>query len=192
MEERPYNRALGRLRVLAAWGIVAVPLAFARPTPVWLAAGLPLVAAGEALRLWAAGHLRKTVELATAGPYRHTRNPLYLGRLAIFTGLCVMARLPYGLHWLLLAAGWTIFFGYYLPRKERVEPARLREAHGAIYESYRTSVPALFPTVRPRFPTDGRPWSARRCLANREHWMLAVLLAAVAWLVFRTYSTPSA
>jgi protein-S-isoprenylcysteine O-methyltransferase Ste14 len=190
--ERPYNRTLGGMRVLAAWAAVAVPLAFARPTPASLAVGLPLLAAGEALRLWAAGHLRKTVELATTGPYSHTRNPLYLGRLAIFTGLCVTARLPYGLHWLLLATGWAIFFGYYLPRKERVEPARLRESHGECYERYHASVPALFPTMRPRSPADGHRWSAERCLANREHWMLAALLAAVAWLVLRAYSAPSA
>jgi len=38
--------------------------------------------------------LHKTVALITSGPYRYTRNPLYLGRLLILTGLFIAATLP--------------------------------------------------------------------------------------------------
>ena len=50
--------------------------------------------------------------------------------LLIFTGISIMATLPFFSNWVLLLAGYAVFFGYYLPRKERVEPARLRETHG--------------------------------------------------------------
>ncbi len=153
-----YNRVLGVLRRAALFAAVAALLWLARPRPLDLAIGSVLLVPGEALRLWAAGHLIKTERLITSGPYRYTRNPLYLGRLLILTGLCVMARLPHGANWYVLAGSYAVFFGYYLPRKERVEPARLREAHGAAYERYRETVPALFPAFRPYAAGSRSPW----------------------------------
>jgi protein-S-isoprenylcysteine O-methyltransferase Ste14 len=181
-------RAAGLLRLLAVYALVGLLLYFARPTLAGVAAGLVLVILGESVRFWSAGHLRKTTELVTSGPYRYTRNPLYLGRLLIFSGLCVMARLPYGIHWAVLAAGWLVFFGYYLPRKERVEPARLREAHGESYERYRLAVPALFPALRPYPDAPLQPWSVRRMRRNREHWMVAGLLAVSLYLIWKASS----
>ena len=72
----------------------------------------PVAAAGEAVRFWAAGHLLKTQELVTSGPYRYTRNPLYLGRLLIFTGLCVMAQMPWQANWIVLVLGYAVFFDH--------------------------------------------------------------------------------
>jgi protein-S-isoprenylcysteine O-methyltransferase Ste14 len=188
---RHYNRPLGLLRLFAVYLLIALLLVLARPTPAGVAAGSLLVALGEGLRLWSAGHLRKTRELVTSGPYAYTRNPLYLGRLLIFTGLCGMARLPDGLHWWILACGWLVFFAYYLPRKERVEPARLRELHGETYERYRRSVPALLPAPR-RYPeASRRRWSYERMLHNREHWMLLGLLAAILLLIYKASSSPT-
>jgi protein-S-isoprenylcysteine O-methyltransferase Ste14 len=175
----------GRLRLLAVWAGLAALVAAARPTPVSIVAGLPIVAAGEALRSWAAGHLRKSAVLVTAGPYRFTRNPLYLGRLAIFVGLCLMAPLPAGGHFVVLAAGVAIFFGYYLPRKERVEPARLAALHGERYERYRREVPALWPRPTPWPGSAAGSWSRERFLANREHWMVVGLTLVTALLLWR-------
>jgi protein-S-isoprenylcysteine O-methyltransferase Ste14 len=187
-ETTPYNRVLGRLRIAAIYVLIGAMVALARPTPRGVTIGFLFVAAGEAIRFWAAGHLRKTVELVTSGPYRYTRNPLYLGRLLIFTGLCVMARLPYGLNWVVLVVGVAVFFGYYLRRKERVEPARLRAFHGPAYERYFEAVPALFPTLSPY--TGGAPgaWSSERMLRNREHWMVIGLLAVSLFLLWRSYT----
>ncbi|HEX5041869.1 MAG TPA: isoprenylcysteine carboxylmethyltransferase family protein [Candidatus Polarisedimenticolaceae bacterium] len=180
-----YNRPLGVLRLTALYALIGVMIWKARPTGMGVAVGSLFVIAGEAVRFWAAGHLLKTAELVTSGPYRYTRNPLYLGRLLIFTGLCIMAELPYHANWILLLAGYTIFFGYYLPRKERVEPARLQEVHGAAYEQYRRAVPALFPTLRP-FPDAGASgWSSDRMLRNREHWMVLGLTAIVLFMLWR-------
>lgn len=188
MERPEYNRVLGRLRLAAIYAAVAVLVFLARPTPVSVSIGFVFVALGEAIRLWAAGHLRKTVELITSGPYRYTRNPLYLGRLLIFTGLCIMAQLPFALNWIALVAGCAIFFGYYLRRKERVEPARLREFHGEAFERYHRAVPALFPTLQPYSGGSPGVWSSTRMLRNREHWMVVGLLAVSLFLLWRAYS----
>ena len=82
-------------------------LIFARPTLGWLLVGLVFVLIGEALRIWAAGHLKKTKEVTTTGPYAYVKNPLYLGTLLILIGFCLMARNPY-----LLLIGLTFFFVY--------------------------------------------------------------------------------
>ena len=112
----------------------------------------------------------------------------YLGRLLIFAGLCLMARWPYAVNWLLLVAGCAVFFGYYLPRKELVEPARLSALHGESFERYRREVPALWPTTTP-YDDHGRGrWSASRARGNREHWMIVGFLAATLFLFWRAYS----
>lgn len=185
MTGRPYNRTLGLLRVALVYALVALLLILSRPTPWSLALGFPFVAAGCALRVWAAGHLRKSIELVTTGPYRYTRNPLYLGRLSIFTGLCLMARLPWGLSLVVLAGGFCVFFVYYLPRKERVEPARLGATHGQAYDAYRRAVPPLFPALRPWPGAGAGRWRRERMLRNREHWMIAGLLVVTALLTWR-------
>lgn len=185
---RPYDRKLATFRLVAVYALLAALLAFARPTPLGVTIGFAVAATGEILRFWAAGHLVKTSQLVTSGPYRYTRNPLYLGRLLIFTGICVMARLPHGLNWVVLFLGYAAFFGYYLPRKERVEPARLLAAHGDAYSRYRLAVPAFFPAFRP-FPEQvSAGWSSDRMLRNREHWMMVGLLAVSLFLLWRSYA----
>ena len=185
MAEREYNTTVGALRKLGLFAAVAFLLFLARPTPGLFLAGLTLVVAGEAVRFWAAGHLLKTAELVTSGPYRYTRNPLYLGRLLILSGLCVMAHLPYGGSWIALAVGWAVFFGYYLPRKERVEPARLAALHGAAFERYHRAVPALLPTLRAYPDGEKKRWSLDRMVRNREYWMVVGLLLISLFLLWR-------
>ncbi len=94
------------------------------------------------------------------------RNPLYLGRVLIGTGVCIAVRLPPD--WPLpawpwpnligLAAFYAFFFGWYMPRKERVEPARLEEYHGAEYVRYRDAVPSLVPNFFRRYDRRNGAW----------------------------------
>ena len=186
-EPRKDDKTLGRIRVLSVWLLVAALVAFSKPTPFSVFAGFAFVVVGEALRCWAAGHLHKTVMLITSGPYRYTRNPLYLGRLLIFTGITIMASLPYYGNWVVLILGYAIFFGYYLPRKERVEPARLREAHGPAYEAYFKAVPALFPSRTPWPDGSNDGWYSSRLRRNREHWMLLAVIVITWILMWRAY-----
>ena len=70
---------IARLRVAFGFAAAAVTIALARPSWESLAAGSLVAAAGEAVRIWAAGHLVKGREVTTSGPYRFTGHPLYLG-----------------------------------------------------------------------------------------------------------------
>jgi protein-S-isoprenylcysteine O-methyltransferase Ste14 len=168
----------------AVWVFAVALVASARPTLAAVLAGLPFLVAGEAVRAWSAGHLLKTRQLILSGPYRFVRNPLYLGRLLILVGLCLMARLPYHANLVVLVLGCAVFFGYYLPRKERVEPARLRAAHGERYEAYHRAVPSLLPRLTP-YGEDRRRWDRSRFLRNREHWMVLAMALIAAALTLR-------
>src|SRR5687767_3852469 len=80
---------LARRRVAIGFiaGIAAIWLS--DPTPRTLTIGALIAICGEAIRIWAAGHLEKGREVTMSGPYRLTRHPLYLGSTGIGAGLAV-------------------------------------------------------------------------------------------------------
>lgn len=174
----------GSARLLATMAFVALLVWIAEPTAVSVGVGAVLVALGETWRVWSAGHLLKSRELAVSGPYRHVQNPLYFGRLCIFSGFALMARLPleWGgrvlpAHLVVLAGVLLVFFAYYLPRKVRVEGERLQRRHGKAWEAWSAAVPVVFPRVRP-YGRNVRGWDAVRFAENGELWM-AVAVASV-------------
>jgi protein-S-isoprenylcysteine O-methyltransferase Ste14 len=174
MAER--SRVLGQLRLAIVYLFIAALVLVSKPTPQVFAIGLLLAATGEAFRIWAAGHLVKSVRLITSGPYAHTQNPLYLGRLLILTGVAIAARSDQFINLVALVIGYAVFFLYYIPRKIRVEGGRLARLHGAEFEAYHKSVPMLFPSLR-RYPAaDRTPWSLRLMVSNQEPFVLAGLV----------------
>ena len=115
--------------------------------------GLALMAGGELLRLMAvrtAGESTRTRsvgarQLVTWGLYSHTRNPLYIGNLLLWTGVVIFAGGPYT-PWL-LAAVFILFLVQY-PLIISLEEATLAELFGESYAAYRESVPRLIPRLR--------------------------------------------
>ena len=164
----PLRRGHRRWTVVALVAASFLLLATARPTPWSVALGLPVVVAGVALRLWAAGHLLKTHELIVSGPYAHTRNPLYVGTLLIGIGFAVLA----GSIVAAIAApiGLGLFFGSYFPRKERKESALLESLYGERYRAYHAAVPALLPRWQAWSAGDGpqNSWRFARVRGNSE------------------------
>lgn len=173
-----------RLLPLYALGLLCFWLA--EPTPGRLAAGGLVAGLGAGLRAWGAGHLVKTERFVVSGPYAHLRHPLYAGTLLAALGIGAAAGPP-GL--VLAAFGFAPFFLlYYLPRKDRIEGARLERRYGAAYAAWRRGVPALVPRLtawRPGPPGADEPrprWSAGRFCANGEGGVLLGLGAAWALL----------
>jgi protein-S-isoprenylcysteine O-methyltransferase Ste14 len=175
---------LGWIRLAGVYAFVALLIGLSRPTPALLAVGGVFVLAGESIRVWAAGHLVKSAELITSGPYAYTQNPLYLGRLLILTGLAIAARTEAYLNLVALAIGYAVFFLYYMPRKLRVEGGRLARLHGPAFEQYQRSVPILLPAPR-RYPGADQPWSARLMVHNQEPVVIAGVLLALGLLWWR-------
>jgi protein-S-isoprenylcysteine O-methyltransferase Ste14 len=173
---KPYADLVQRLRVPI--GILAVAGFgwFARPTAVSLLAGLPLAAAGLALRAWAAGHLRKNQTLTTSGPYAWVRNPLYLGTLIAVAGCLVAAARPF-LALVILAA----FLLIYTPVVEQ-EEQHLRTLFPD-YDSYARRVPQFIP--RPPRQRSGQRFSFELYQRNKEYKALLGFLWAYAFLLVK-------
>ena len=183
----PFSRAAWSWRALPAIAAGVLVLRVAKPSGHGIALGLPLAGAGEALRIWAAGHLHKTRELTISGPYARLRHPMYAGTLLIATALCLMAD------GLVAAVAipllFVVFFAYYFPRKEAREARRLGRRHGEAFSDYRAGVRALIPRATPWRPSvgHGKPthWSARRVRDNDEVGTALVVLLAVVILCAR-------
>lgn len=166
------------LRALALLvGIVLVPV-LAKPNPCSLVLGGVLVFAGEVIRLWASGHLMRAQELTTSGPYAYVRDPLYLGRLLLLVGFCVMA---WGYAWIVLILGLGVFFFNYMPRKYRKEMTRLEDLYGDEYREYAAYARSLLPRLKPYPKARDRKWSFDLFWKeNREQYFLlgVVVLAS--------------
>jgi hypothetical protein len=120
----------------------AVFLWLARPSWQSMVASLALVVPGVWLRGYASGYVKKNAELATTGPYAHTRNPLYLGSMLIAFGFAAAAG-----SWIVLVALVALFAAIYVPTILS-EEAYLRE-HFVDFEAYARSVPRLLPRMTP-------------------------------------------
>jgi protein-S-isoprenylcysteine O-methyltransferase Ste14 len=117
-------------------------------------AGLVLVALGLALVAWTVALFARigrgtlapwdpTSRLVVAGPYRHVRNPMISGVLAVLLGeAAVFASVPL----LLWFAAVFLVNAVYFPL---VEEPGLRRRFGDEYEAYRVSVPRWIPRRRP-------------------------------------------
>jgi len=152
---------------------------------LWLIiAGGIIILAGELIRVWATGHLRRNQEVTTSGPYAYLRDPLYLGRLFLLIGFCVMAT-GYGL-FLFLPVALCVFAYSYMPRKYKKEMARLEKRFGEEYRQYASYCGSLIPRLKPYARSDNRKWRVSLFWhENREqYFILIVVLIAVA-IIFR-------
>jgi protein-S-isoprenylcysteine O-methyltransferase Ste14 len=149
--------------VLAA--VVAIILFYlAKPEPAWFVVGAVITVLGEALRLWAAGHLRKNKQLTTTGPYSYVKNPLYIGTLLITIGYSAMARNIY-----IMICGFVWFFIYYAPYKKKQENEKLISSFGQPWVEYDKAVPDYLPRITP-YPGRGtNRWSYDVVKENSEH-----------------------
>ena len=162
-EHTRWQKIAKRVRVPLGFCFAAVFLWLARPS--WLTMGLRLllVVPGVWLRGYAAGYVRKNMELTRTGPYGHTRNPLYLGSMMIAFGFAAAAG-----SWVILVALAVLFAAIYWPTI-RGEEAYLREKFAG-FDAYARSVPRLLPRLTAA-PTDDvkGSFSSKLYLHHREY-----------------------
>jgi protein-S-isoprenylcysteine O-methyltransferase Ste14 len=151
-------------------GVTALAIPFVRPTVArkpeevrLKAVGLCLVLLGLGVRAWSAAfagrHTRSSEiegsKLATAGPYAHVRNPIYLGSVILGFGMVLIIG-DRRLVTLCMLTFLALYFGL-IPAEEEFLSQKFREE----YERYCRNVPRLFPRFTPwpesvKTPFDGR------------------------------------
>jgi protein-S-isoprenylcysteine O-methyltransferase Ste14 len=131
---------------------------------IWNLLGLSLVAAGNALALWGFGlHLGESPRglewtesqryFLSRGPYTMSRNPMYVGELALWLGWAVF----HGSVAVFLGFGaWLMAFRYLIVPQEE---SALEERFGEAYLTYRAKVPRWLgiPRRRSRPAPDRQP-----------------------------------
>jgi protein-S-isoprenylcysteine O-methyltransferase Ste14 len=172
-----WTRKLARARVPLGFVCGGVVLWLARPTPDLMLVGLPIASLGEALRLWAAGHLEKSREVTQSGPYRWLRHPLYAGSTLMGIGLAIAS----GSLAVAVLAGLYLFLT--ISAAVRTEEAFLRERFGGDYDAYSQG----------RGPAVTRRFSLARAMRNKEYRALigVVLAALLLWAKMIFFVTQS-
>ena len=167
---RDARRFFARFRVRLGFAAAAAALILARPTPRSFAAGAAVALVGEAMRIWAAGHLEKGREVTSSGPYRLTRHPLYLGSTMMGIGFAIASA-----SWI-AALLIVIYLAVTIASAIRSEEGHLAEKFGPAYSDYREG----------RGGSDGqRRFSLRRAIANREYRAVAGLAGVLALLALK-------
>jgi protein-S-isoprenylcysteine O-methyltransferase Ste14 len=162
---------LARLRVALGFVFGVLVLVLAQPTAPSLAAGMSIAACGEALRIWAAGHLHKSREVTSSGPYRWVPHPLYVGSSVMGLGLAIASANT------IVAVLVAVYLATTLTAAIKSEEAFLRRTFGDQYDLYRSGVAAK----RRERRAPARRFSVAQAMANREY--RAVIGFAVAFLL---------
>ena len=154
---------------------------FARPGQPGIVVGIALIAFGEIIRVWAAGHLEKNETLTVTGPYAYVKNPLYVGTILITAGFCILAANIY-----LLAVAMFAFCFHYIPYKKRVEGDRLKKIFGKPYEDYDEKVPEYLPRWTPY--SEGKvSWQFKLFIENSEEGILLLNVIGILAILSRPY-----
>jgi protein-S-isoprenylcysteine O-methyltransferase Ste14 len=163
------TRRLARWRVTLGFVVAILVVIFAAPTWGSWRLGLAVAILGEAIRVWAAGHLEKSREVTRSGPYRWTRHPLYFGSSVIALGVMIAA------HSVVVAVATAVYMIATIAAAVRTEEAFLRQAFGDTYDRYRR---AEAEPMRRRF-------SLARARRNREHRSVVGVIGGFALLALK-------
>jgi protein-S-isoprenylcysteine O-methyltransferase Ste14 len=128
------------------------------------------------LRTWATSYLRSDVmqdhdlhaeKVVASGPYRHLRNPLYLGNILMAFGMGLLAsRLGFAV----TVVGNFIF----CRRLIGLEESNLQKEQGESYREFCRRVPRLWPSLQARLPDSGL----------KPHWQQAFVGELFMWGFF--------
>ena len=141
--------------------------------------GAAIVAAGEAIRLWAVLHIGaisrtrsdRLGPLVDSGPFRRVRNPLYLGNILLWTGFSITARLV----WLTPIVVMLLALEYHaiVRWEEQLLAARIGEP----YARYMREVPRWLPslTAQPSSSNGPAVFSWKETLFSERGTLIAIV-----------------
>jgi protein-S-isoprenylcysteine O-methyltransferase Ste14 len=167
-------------------------LTFSAATVALLVVALVFTALGAWMRVWGAAYVGAAVvrsgsmhgeAMLADGPYRRTRNPLYLGTLLHTIGIAILMTPTGTIVSILLIWLFQI-------RLALAEEAFLTQRFGQPYLQYKAAVPRFLPTPKPQIPAAGkRPRWVQALLGelyfNAQPLQQGLLISLGVWLVVR-------
>jgi protein-S-isoprenylcysteine O-methyltransferase Ste14 len=166
---------------LAAWPARSGWIGFSAATITVLILGIVCAFVGAFLRTWGSAYLDPSIVQAgamhgdtvvAAGPYRHLRNPLYLGTFFHTFALALLMP-PSGAIFCILA---IILFQLRLIAGEE---SFLTTKLGESYTAYCAKVPRFFPSFAAQVPAS----------TTKPTWLKAFLAEIYMWGVFVSFAT---
>jgi len=183
-EMRDIARRIPLLEWLALESSRAGVSTFTAATHVLIVVASLLAAAAAVMRVWGAAYLGSDVvqsagmragSVVADGPYRHVRNPLYIGLWCMFAALSFLMP-PTGA---LVAVLLSVVF---LLRLILGEEAYLSAKLGDPYQAYLRAVPRLLPRLRTNLPRSrGKPRWATALLAELTPIGVFLAIAVLSW-----------
>jgi len=162
---------LARRRVALGFVFGAFVVYFAAPQPMTIALGAAVAVIGQAVRIWAAGHLEKSREVTVSGPYRFMRHPLYVGSSIMAIGVVIACQS------LVVAVLVALYMSLTISSAISSEEAFLRERFGNAYDDYAAS----------RGPRVERRFSWARAWRNKEYRAATGLVLFLLAMTVRMY-----
>lgn len=145
--------------------------------------GALLTLLAASFRTWAAAYLQSnTVQdpkmhldaIVADGPYRHLRNPLYLGAILLAFGMALLTSWP---GFLIITIGLTLF----ILRLTGLEESKLEAMQGESYREFCRRVPRLWPSLKAQLPDGGvKPRWGQAILGELHMWGFFAGMAAFA------------
>ncbi len=128
---------------------------------------------GLVIRSWAAGTLKKSTSLATTGPYRLVRHPLYLGSFLMMGGICLLLGGVFNV--LGVLGSMAPLYGLAIRSEERSLAKHFRD----VWQQFARSTPAIIPRS---ISLDSSGWTVTQWRKNREYQAILGTLAGLAAL----------
>ena len=169
---------------LAAWPARSGWVGFSAATIAVLILGIVCAFAGAFLRTWGSAYLDPSIvqagamhgdSVVAAGPYRHLRNPLYLGTFFHTFALALLMP-PSGAIFCIAAIAFVQM------RLIAAEESFLTDKLGAPYIAYCAKVPRLLPAFTARVPASTvQPTWPTAFLSEIYMWGVFVSFAVLGW-----------
>ena len=171
-------------QLLASWPARSGWIGFSVATIAVLICGIFCALAGAFLRTWGSAYLDPSIvqagamhgdSVVAAGPYRHLRNPLYIGTFFHTFALALLMP-PSGALFCIFA------IAFIQVRLIAGEEFFLTAKLGAPYVAYCAKVPRLFPSITARVPAStAQPTWPTAFFSEIYMWGVFVSFAALGW-----------
>jgi protein-S-isoprenylcysteine O-methyltransferase Ste14 len=182
MQRTRLKSTIYRWRVRTGSLAAAATIILAKPSYKSIIIGFIISILGLLLRAWSCGHIQKEKKLSISGPYRYTRNPLYLGNLVIGIGITAGA-----FSWWVFGV-FCLYFLIFYPVIIDFEKRKMERLFPSQYQTFK-QVPLFIPALRPRISCEKKAFKWSLYLANKEYRAFIGVLIFWAALIIKVIIT---